>query len=60
MFETSAKLNKGINEGFHYITNKAYSIVEKKIEEKNNIVIKPGKKNNANCVGKKKNNKLKK
>ena len=44
LFETSAKLNKGINEGFHYITNKAYSIVEKKIEEKNNIVIKPEKK----------------
>ena len=37
LFETSAKLNKGINEGFHYITNKAYSIVEKKTEEKNNI-----------------------
>ena len=44
LFETSAKENKGINEGFNYITNKAYSKVEKKTEEKNNIVIKPEKK----------------
>ena len=44
LFKTSAKLNKGINGGFHYITNKAYSIVEKKTEEKNHIIIKPEKK----------------
>ena len=33
-FETSARKNIGINEGFAYITNKAYLIAEKKIEEK--------------------------
>ena len=37
-FETSAKLNKGINEGFEYIINDSYKKAEDKAN-KNNIVI---------------------
>ena len=47
-------MKKGINEGFNYITNKAYSILEKRMEKKNNIIIKPEEKNNEKCIGKKK------
>ena len=57
LFETSAKMKKGISEGFNYITNKAYSILEKRMEKKNNIIIKPEEKNNEKCIGKKKKNK---
>ena len=57
LFETSAKMKKGINEGFNYITNKAYSILEKRMEKKNNIIIKLEEKNNEKCIGKKKKNK---
>ena len=34
LFETSTMTKKGINEGFTYIVNKAYSIAEKRMEKK--------------------------
>jgi len=55
-FETSAKLSKGINEGFDYIINESYKKI--KGSEKPNIVIdnrKTGKKKEkTGCFGKKK------
>ena len=36
-FETSAKTKQGINEGFSYIANQAYKIVEQKLNK--NIII---------------------
>ena len=57
-FETSAKLSKGIDEGFDYIINDSY----KKAEEKANKNIVIGKNNNkkeekGGCFGKKKKSK---
>ncbi len=56
-FETSAKLNKGINEGFEYIINDSYKKAEDKAN-KNNIVITNKnigkKKEKGGCFGKKK------
>ena len=56
-FETSAKLNKGINEGFEYIINDRYKKAEDKAN-KNNIVITNKnigkKKEKGGCFGKKK------
>ena len=57
LFETSAKTRQGIKEGFTYIANIAYSKIEKRIEKKNNIVIKPEKKTNEKCVTNKKKGK---
>ena len=53
-FETSAKENKGIKEGFSFIANEAYSIARKRSEEKNKTILKPGEKKNEKCVGNKK------
>ena len=56
-FETSAKLNKGINEGFEFIINDSYKKAEDKAN-KNNIVITNKnigkKKEKGGCFGKKK------
>ena len=54
-FETFAKINTGINEGFNYIANKAYSTLENRIIKNNNIILKIEDKNKTNekCVGKK-------
>ena len=51
-FETSAKLGKGINEGFDYIINESY----KKAGNDNIILdpVKPKKKEKSGCFGKKK------
>ena len=55
-FETSAKLNKGINEGFEYIINDSYKKAEDKANK--NIVITNKnigkKKEKGGCFGKKK------
>ena len=55
-FETSAKLNKGINEGFEYIINDSYKKAEDKANK--NIVItnknNGKKKEKGGCFGKKK------
>lgn len=53
-FETSAKNNTGIEEGFSFIVNDIYE----KLENANNntvILNKNGKNPNSDCVGKKKN-----
>ena len=51
-FETSAKNNTRIKEGFSYIANEIYDIVEFKYD--NNIMIKNEvDKNNSKCVGNK-------
>ena len=52
-FETSAKLNQGINEGFNYIANEAYLNIVKKIKENKNLKIENEKDKNEKCVGKK-------
>ena len=38
-FETSAKTNQGINEGFSYIVDQAYKRAEQKLNEKRNIIV---------------------
>ena len=61
LFDISAKINQGINEGVSYIVNQAYSIAEKRIIENNNKILKEknDQKTNENCVGKKIKNKKK-
>ena len=56
-FEVSAKTKQGINEGFSYIVNEAYKMVEEK--NKNIIIEKNISKKDDGCVGKNKKNKVK-
>ena len=54
-FETSAKTNMNINEGFNYIVNICYNKIKENYE--NNIKLKNKKEDKNGCVGKEKKNK---
>ena len=56
-FETSAKTNQGINEGFSYIINEAYQNIEEKMNN-NKIALRDDEHicDNTNCVRKKRRN----
>ena len=57
-FETSAKTNMNINEGFNYIVNICYNRFKENYE--NNIKLKNKKEDKNGCIGKEKKNKNKK
>ena len=64
-FETSAKTNQGINEGFSYIANQAYKKAEQKLKSGNSKNFEIGKDEiketeSSKCCGSKKNEKKKK
>mgnify|MGYP002627442223 CR=1 FL=1 len=55
-FETSAKTNQGLNEGFSYIIEEVYRSIEERKNNKN-ITIPKNNNNTSGCPGKKKKNK---
>ena len=57
-FETSAKTNQGLNEGFSYIIEEVYRSIEERKNNKN-ITIPKNNNNTSGCPGKKKKNKQK-